>query len=345
MIEVLRALEAAHAAGIIHRDVKPANIFLVEKPDGGRGIKVLDFGIAKFSTHDATITRTGAVIGSPLYMAPEQVTAERDIDARVDVWAVGATLYELIVGVAAHRAPSHAALIVRIVTMPVSSMCLRRAEVDAELDAIVLRALAIDPAARFPSALEMRRALERHETSSASSVPVPGSAHAPSRRRGALLATAALAVVAGAALVIMLGRNIHLATDPGAEEPPADAGPKISDLLLDDPPAHSAITPHPRSSAALGPSAPAAASARGSAVSASGAASSPPLASASSSASAARPGAAIAPARASRDAAASAESRAACAAGQAETNGHCCQIGLVWQEGVCARPLGTQVPF
>jgi serine/threonine protein kinase len=95
---ITSALEAAHALGIVHRDLKPENVFLIDD----HSIKVLDFGIAKWKTieggaeHTQQITETGALIGTPHYMAPEQAFGEKDVDARADVWALGVILYECL---------------------------------------------------------------------------------------------------------------------------------------------------------------------------------------------------------------------------------------------------------
>src|SRR3954470_13666053 len=96
---VLQACEAiahAHVLGIVHRDLKPANLFLTKRNDGSQSVKVLDFGISKVlsgnsgaSSSDAAMTRTRAVMGSPLYMSPEQMTSTRDVDGRTDIWALG----------------------------------------------------------------------------------------------------------------------------------------------------------------------------------------------------------------------------------------------------------------
>lgn len=105
MLPVVSAVGSAHASGIVHRDLKPDNIFLARLPDGTMSPKVLDFGIAKLNRNtpdaaeSANLTRTGALLGTPYYMSPEQVFGEKDIDARADVWSVGVILYEALTGV------------------------------------------------------------------------------------------------------------------------------------------------------------------------------------------------------------------------------------------------------
>jgi len=103
-LEVLAGLGAAHAAGVVHRDMKPDNVFLARGPSGERTVKVLDFGIAKLTAmsnairHTAALTQTGSVLGTPLYMAPEQVFGEKDLDHRADLWSLGVVLYEGLTG-------------------------------------------------------------------------------------------------------------------------------------------------------------------------------------------------------------------------------------------------------
>jgi len=119
MLPVLSAVSAAHAIGIFHRDLKPENIFLCASASPERGVRVLDFGIAKLlhvGSESAAITDTGELLGSPNYMAPEQVYGERDVDARIDIWALGVILYECSSGVRPTRAANVGQVLKRITT-------------------------------------------------------------------------------------------------------------------------------------------------------------------------------------------------------------------------------------
>jgi serine/threonine-protein kinase len=96
MLQACHAIREAHALGIVHRDLKPANLFLARRPDGSACMKVLDFGISKeLGSVAGDLTKTGELLGSPLYMSPEQMVRRRDVDGRSDVWALGVVLYEL----------------------------------------------------------------------------------------------------------------------------------------------------------------------------------------------------------------------------------------------------------
>lgn len=100
LLQSLEALAHAHAGGLVHRDIKPANLFLACRPDGGNVIKMLDFGISKAtqSTPEQKVLTGHAVLGSPVYMSPEQLRNAKDIDARADIWSLGVVAYELLVG-------------------------------------------------------------------------------------------------------------------------------------------------------------------------------------------------------------------------------------------------------
>lgn len=154
---VLQACEAvaeAHAIGIVHRDLKPSNLFLTRRADGSPCIKVLDFGISKVTTgRDSEIgmTKTAMVMGSPLYMSPEQMTSARDVDARTDIWAVGAILHELVTGSVPFTADTMPQLCAKILQEPPASLCDLRPDAPVGLQAVVLRCLQKKPADRYPT--------------------------------------------------------------------------------------------------------------------------------------------------------------------------------------------------
>src|SRR5208283_1909044 len=101
-LQACEALAEAHRAGIVHRDLKPANLFLTRRTDGAPLVKVLDFGISKIqpltAAREGRSIETTSIMGSPGYMAPEQMRSTRDVDARADVWSLGTVLYEMLVG-------------------------------------------------------------------------------------------------------------------------------------------------------------------------------------------------------------------------------------------------------
>ncbi|MBN4059145.1 serine/threonine protein kinase, partial [Endomicrobium sp. AH-315-J14] len=162
MTHVARALQRAHDSGIVHRDLKPDNIFLVENDDEILG-KVLDFGIAKstlnpLSTTDAPQTQTGALLGTPYYMSPEQATAKKDLDHRADLWAMGVIAYECLVGTRPFQSESLGDLVLMICTHdpPVPSAS---AQVPDGFDDWFKKAIQRKPADRFQSAKELAKAL------------------------------------------------------------------------------------------------------------------------------------------------------------------------------------------
>src|SRR5271154_3941024 len=144
--EVADALAAAHASGIIHRDVKPSNIFLVgSSPDqnGPFEVKLVDFGVA--AAEDAKLTRTGAIVGTPAYMAPEQARGDGEIDARADLYALGATLFEMIAGRPPHVGPTPIAILARLVTTPAPRLSEVFHDATPRLDEIVSQLVATSP--------------------------------------------------------------------------------------------------------------------------------------------------------------------------------------------------------
>ncbi|WP_437740393.1 protein kinase [Sorangium sp. So ce1504] len=162
-LQACLGLERAHEAGIVHRDIKPANLFLAKKQGGQRVIKVLDFGVAKVTDNslgNGGMTKSGALLGSPLYMSPEQARGSGAIDARSDVWSLGISLYHALSG---HRPNEHLTglgeLVLAICTTPVRWIQEIAPWVPPEVAHVVHRALVIDPAGRTASAGELAAAL------------------------------------------------------------------------------------------------------------------------------------------------------------------------------------------
>ncbi|HEY4220377.1 MAG TPA: serine/threonine-protein kinase [Myxococcota bacterium] len=152
--QLCRGLKAAHELGIVHRDVKAANVMLTKSDDGGEHVKLLDFGVAHLMTSPA---RPGALVGTVQAMAPEQLSGAA-IDARVDVYAVGALLYRMLTGAPPFLSSTPAALLDEMkTTRPTRAG--QRTAVPAGLDALVLGCLSLDPAARPSSAAELDRLL------------------------------------------------------------------------------------------------------------------------------------------------------------------------------------------
>jgi serine/threonine protein kinase len=158
-----RALIRAHEAGIVHRDLKPENIFLVrDEEDGTELAKVVDFGIAKFTDKSSGLsssTKTGAVLGTPYFMSPEQARGLRGVDYRSDLWSMGVIAYRCVTGQMPFNGEAVGDLLVQICTAPLPVASQTAPGVPAGFDAWVARALAREPAQRFQSATELAEAL------------------------------------------------------------------------------------------------------------------------------------------------------------------------------------------
>jgi serine/threonine-protein kinase len=161
VLQACEALAEAHALGVVHRDLKPSNLFLARRHDGSPLVKVLDFGVSKLAPVGGltSLTRTSDVIGSPLYMSPEQMISAKHVDTRTDLWALGVILYELLTGKVPWIAGSLAALCARVIETPPPSMLAERPELPAELEAVVFRCLAKTTAHRMPDVGSLARAL------------------------------------------------------------------------------------------------------------------------------------------------------------------------------------------
>ena len=173
MLETVDALGAAHAVGIVHRDVKPDNILL----EGSRGrVMVTDFGIAKAlssATGGGTLTGTGVAIGTPHYMSPEQALGEREIDGRSDLYSLGVVGYQMLVGELPFSAPTVPGLLMKQITEEAPDITAKRSDCPAELSACVMRCLDKDPEKRWPTADALRRALESRSTPAFRPAPRP----------------------------------------------------------------------------------------------------------------------------------------------------------------------------
>ena len=167
MTQLCDALSAIHAAGIVHRDLKPENIFLTTRDGAPDFVKVLDFGVCKVNEPEGRrLTATGDTLGTPLFMAPEQVEGRSDCDQRVDVYALGAILHYVLTGRAPFDAPNLPALLLRICHEPAPSLASTESYLSFELDAIVQRALSKDRNARFESCAAFKAALLALQTTS-----------------------------------------------------------------------------------------------------------------------------------------------------------------------------------
>ena len=167
LVPAMRGVHAAHMAGVIHRDLKPENIILSES-DGQIVPKVVDFGVSKMigasSVPNASLTRTGALVGTPHYMALEQVDGSNDIDARTDVYAFGVLLYRALTGHYPFDGTSLGEVILKIGTKDAVPMRMLRPDLPPALDSVVLRALSRDRGKRFQDLEDLARSLVQFTT-------------------------------------------------------------------------------------------------------------------------------------------------------------------------------------
>ncbi len=156
--QIAEALHAAHVVGVVHRDIKPSNVFLLPSEEGrAPRVKLVDFGVA--GTYDVLLEESShddrGMVGTPAYMAPEQARGDAIIDARCDIYSLGATLFELIAGYPPHAGSSSIATLARLASMPAPRLSEMLLEVPPRLDDLIYRMLASDPADRPSSAAEV----------------------------------------------------------------------------------------------------------------------------------------------------------------------------------------------
>ncbi|MBK7395826.1 MAG: serine/threonine protein kinase [Myxococcales bacterium] len=279
-MQVLDALEVAHDMGIVHRDIKPDNVFLTQAAGSEDVVKVLDFGVAKLmlpETRDPALASTaltalGAVVGTPEYMAPEQARG-REVDRRTDLYALGASLYHALSGRVPFSAPSVNALLFAIVEDAPLSLSSLRGDLDPGLVAVIDRAMRKRPEDRYQSAAEFREALRafvpqpysaprsasakttptgQPATTTGGAVAAQAPASAP-RRSGVLPIVALLAVGAAIAVVVVrrsppaspivaLGSTVASNPESASSNPAAPASAPVATTVAEvaSPPAPSA---------------------------------------------------------------------------------------------------------
>lgn len=237
--QVASALRAAHAKGILHRDVKPENVFLLERR-GEDYVKVVDFGISKSmrggdgGTLPARLTQTGMVLGTPLYMSPEQARGDDDLDERIDIYALGVILYEMVTGEVPFRGSNYLNIIARVLNDEPTRPRALRPELSAELEAVILRAMAKERVDRYPSCealAEDLRLLADDPGRATGRRPIRVPSQRGARQSGLhpLAWAAGIAVIVGA-VAVTVGALLSDSTPqsgpvPGMGQQPADAAP------------------------------------------------------------------------------------------------------------------------
>jgi serine/threonine-protein kinase len=264
VLQACEAVAVAHARGIVHRDLKPANLFITRRVDGTLCLKVLDFGISRVES-DVSMTQTTRILGSPLYMSPEQLGAPDSVDARSDIWSLGVILFELMTGsppFSGHTLPELVAQILALEMPP-----LQPERPGEPVEAIVRRCLEKDKTQRFSSVAELATALlpfapasarlsveriagilgtqDREETlrdadARSSATPESRPAGPTQRRKVAVGLVLALALLSGGALAALGVRN-RLNRANAAPEPAAKA--EVASVAAAPAAAHSGSLP------------------------------------------------------------------------------------------------------
>ena len=273
--QVASALGAAHAKGIYHRDVKPENVYLVRRGDADF-VKVVDFGISKAvkqggedPAESYRLTHTGLLLGTPLYMSPEQARGEDDLDHRVDVWALGVMLYECLTGEVPFHANNYLGIISQVLTRDAPPPSRLRPElgIPPAVETVVMRAMEKDRQKRYQTMADLEHDLERllagdqNVGSPARLDPAAGVepvVEVGALRRWRLEIIGAAVMAAGIAVALRHSSDAHPATDeavamPGPtaspSSPPPPAAPPPS-LAVESRPAPAPASTHPAHAAA-----------------------------------------------------------------------------------------------
>lgn len=218
LLEASEAIAEAHQFGIIHRDVKPDNLFLAKHAGGSGGttVKVFDFGISKME-RGSFETAASEVFGTPHYMSPEQLTSSKDVDARSDVWSLGVCLFELLTGELPWHAEHSLVLATKIMTEPPRSAHTLRPDLKPALVRVIETALQRDPAKRFQTAAEFGAALAPFVTPTQTGARTSGGRHAQTWMFGAGI----VAALVGLWLVYSAQKLPRRSSAPGISSPAA----------------------------------------------------------------------------------------------------------------------------
>ena len=274
-LQACAGVSEAHARGIVHRDLKPSNLFLTTRADRSPLVKVLDFGISKFSEAadpEGSLTGSAEMLGSPMYMSPEQVRGAKSVDHRTDIWSLGVTLYRFLTGAAPFggSGASASAALAAVVSDDPRPMNEIVPDLPRELTAVVRRCLSKSPDDRYGSIAELAAALAPFGTDEgrsavarlvrglppASAMPLPPPephGRPPWRRRGATLAASIVVILSMGAVALGLSRRSH----PGpASALPAPATSSPVEAVALPSPVAPAATPAYVATTAAAPSPP-----------------------------------------------------------------------------------------
>ncbi len=226
VVQIAEGLQAAHQAGVVHRDFKSGNVMLAEGTGGVRAA-VTDFGLAWSSSAGASVTRTGALLGSPAYMAPEQVRGEA-VTPATDIYAFGIVLYEMVTGSLPFSADTAVGTAIKRLREPPTLPRVHAPDLDPLWEQVILRCLESKPAERFATPVEVARALEAHRDAHESGSAPPRRRQRPRRFRWTLAAGLAAVVIGLVGLIAGLLALRETAAPSAGPSPPATPRPAVA---------------------------------------------------------------------------------------------------------------------
>jgi eukaryotic-like serine/threonine-protein kinase len=197
MLQACEGISEAHALGIVHRDIKPSNFFVTQRPDGSMLLKILDFGISKTPVGYEDLTGTQTVLGTPSYMAPEQMKSGRSADPRSDIWSIGVVMYQLLTGRPPFSGESYAELVLKVGLEAPAPIPI---PLPTGLGDLIMRCLEKDPAQRFQNAGELARMLAPYATDPISAAQSAGRSVRILQQRGMQLGMQGSPLSAGGGL-------------------------------------------------------------------------------------------------------------------------------------------------